>query len=357
MSLLNKVTVVIPAYKPDEKLLSTLRGVINVGFTDIIVVDDGGGEKYAPIFDEVKAIPECTVLHHEINRGKGAALKTAFSYYIGNRKDSIGLVTADADGQHLPKDIRGCAEDMADSGSVVLGVRDFSQPHVPARSKAGNRFTSGFFKVFFGMKISDTQTGLRAIPRKYVEAISKVDGDRYEYETHMLFLIGKAKIPLSEHIIDTVYIDDNSSSHFRVVRDSIRIYKMVILFLLSSILCTAVDAAMLIGFNNVFEGSLPFFTAFLLTVLSARAVSGVINYLINYFVVFKREGGLCSILKYFALALSLIAVSGGIALAVDLIFSQVWLTCVIKVLISLLMFPIVFRLQHNFVFGGQKNNK
>ncbi len=357
MSIFDKVTVVIPSYKPDEKLLSTLRGAIETGFTDIIVVDDGGGEKYAPIFDEVKKLPECTVLHHAVNRGKGAALKTAFAYYIENRKDSLGLVTADADGQHLPKDILGCAESMADSGSVVLGVRDFSQPHVPPRSKAGNRFTSGFFKIFFGMNISDTQTGLRAIPREYVKPISEVDGDRYEYETHMLFLISKAKIPLSEHVIDTVYIDDNSSSHFRVVRDSMRIYKLVLLFALSSIISTALDVGALLGYREIFSDVLPVLAAFAITVSAARLTSGLINYLMNYFTVFKREGGSGSLFRYIALMIPLFVIPAGIAFALDIMSVHLWISCTVKVILSLVLFPISFRIQHNFVFNGHKRKK
>jgi len=351
MSIFDKVTIVIPSYKPDEKLMSTLRNIISTGFTDIIVVDDGGGKNFAHIFDEVKQIPECTVLHHEVNRGKGAALKTAFAYYLNNRHDSIGLVTADAFGQHLSADILRCAEVMAESESIVLGVRDFSQEHVPPRSKAGNRFTTGFFRVFFGKKISDTQTGLRAIPWKYVEPISKVKGDRYEYETHMLFLISKAKMPLCEQIIDTVYIDDNSSSHFRVVRDSIRIYKTVLLFALFSIISTIIDLGSILGQNSVLTDSALNLSFFAIAVVYARILSGIINYLLNRSFVFDKDGGYGSFFKYFAVLIPIFAVTVGAAYFLDILSAPAWLSLLVKVLLSLLLFPLSFRLQHNFVFN------
>ena len=351
MSIFDKVTVVIPSYKPDEKLLPTLQSVIDIGFVDIIVVDDGGGEKYMPIFDKVKAIPECTVLHHEVNRGKGAALKTAFAYYLENRPDSLGLVTADADGQHLSKDILACAEVMAEKTAVVLGVRDFSQPHVPPRSKAGNRFTSGFFKIFFGKTISDTQTGLRAIPRQYVAPIAEVDGDRYEYETHMLFLISRSRIPLAEQVIETVYLDDNSSSHFRVVRDSMRIYKKVLLFALFSFISTVLEAVAIFSHTSQMSDSALKLSFFALAVVYARVAAGVINYLLNRSFVFDKNGGATSLFKYFAVLIPLFAVTAGCAYAVDILTSAVWLACLIKAVLALALFPVSFRLQHNFVFN------
>ena len=81
----SRITVVVPSYKPDEKLLGTVKGILDAGFTDVCVVDDGGGKAYEHVFDEVRAMPHCTVLVHEVNRGKGAALKTAFKYIAENR--------------------------------------------------------------------------------------------------------------------------------------------------------------------------------------------------------------------------------------------------------------------------------
>ena len=185
MSSYQDVSVVLPSYKPDEKLRGVVCGLIDAGFKDIIVIDDGGGNDYNKYFDEIRDLPEVTVLVHEVNKGKGRALKTAMEYYISNRS-GVGIVTADGDGQHVPTDIRACAEKMIQNKSVVLGVRDFSKPEVPPRSKLGNRITSFMFLTSCGLKISDTQTGLRAIPAEYLPVFVDTKGERYEYETNML---------------------------------------------------------------------------------------------------------------------------------------------------------------------------
>ena len=158
------IPVVIPSYNPDEKLAQTVLGLKNAGFRDIIVIDDGSSAETKKNFPEPG--DGVTVLRHEVNRGKGAGLKTAFRYILENRPDAAGCVTADGDGQHRTEDIAACAKAMlSEKDRVILGARDFSLPHVPERSKKGNRITSRVFRLLFGMKITDTQTGLRAIPR------------------------------------------------------------------------------------------------------------------------------------------------------------------------------------------------
>ena len=175
----NEIAIVIPAYQPDDKLVSTVRDRAECGYTDILVVDDGSDESCADVFRRVEELPECTVLRHPVNRGKGAALKKAFLYVLQERRDKKCVVTADADGQHLVKDITAVADACLEQEKVVLGTRDFSRANVPARSVFGNRITSGVFRLFFGMKIRDTQTGLRAFPTKYLASILRADGDRY----------------------------------------------------------------------------------------------------------------------------------------------------------------------------------
>ncbi|WP_289466183.1 hypothetical protein, partial [Klebsiella pneumoniae] len=75
--------------------------------------------------------------------------------------EGFGVVTVDGDNQHHPADTRACCEHMLKTGHTTLGCRDFNQEDVPARSSFGNKTTSMIFKIFVGMTISDTQTGLR----------------------------------------------------------------------------------------------------------------------------------------------------------------------------------------------------
>ena len=346
------VSVIIPAYRPDEKLLGTLKGLSQAGFTDLLVVDDGSGPAFAPIFAQVETMPGCTVLRHPENRGKGAALKTAMAFFEQNRPEQAGVVTADADGQHLPKDIAAVAQAMLDSGQVVLGVRDFSDPIVPWRSRNGNRITITVFRLFFGMKISDTQTGLRAIPRQYLPLLAQAKGDRYEYETHMLFLMNRCHVPFREVRIAAVYLEENRSSHFRVVRDSLRIYSLILKYLFSSVGACVVDelAFFLLKLLKVFA-FLPIPTTFPAAFL-ARVISSLVNYLVNARLVFEGRVNGRTLLRYYILAVCQISVSSCLVYLAEhaLTITSPALVTLVKIVVDTLLFFISFRVQHNWVF-------
>lgn len=356
---MKKVSVIIPAYKPDEKLIATLNDLVRVGFSDILVVDDGSGEEFAPVFEQVKAIEACTLLRHSVNHGKGAALKTAMTYFMDNRPGQEGVVTADADGQHLADDIAAVSGAMLERGKIILGVRDFSDPNVPPKSRAGNRITIAVFRLFFGMKISDTQTGLRAFPRQVIPEILKVKGDRYEFETHMLFLMNRRKIAFGEVKIATVYLEENRSSHFRAVRDSIRIYSLIIKYLLSSGASALLDAGVFFLIKSLFGaaaslGPIPitFIAAFF-----ARVVSSLFNFFVNAKVVFGDSVGKKTMLKYYTLAAIQILVSAGMVFLVEklLAITSPALSTLIKAVVDTVLFFISFRVQHKWVFADGKN--
>lgn len=353
------ISVIIPAYKPDEKLTSTISGLIDAGFNDIIVVDDGSGKQYEPIFKAVCDIPECTLLRHAHNKGKGAALKTAFAYFSDNRPNGIGVVTADADGQHLPKDIAAVSLAMAKRGDVVLGVRDFSDLRVPPRSRSGNRITSAVFRLFFGMKISDTQTGLRAFPRRFLPDIASAAGDRYEFETNMLFLMNKKRIPMSELGIETVYIEENRSSHFRVVRDSIRIYSLILKYLFSSCAASLIDILLFYLLCRV--GVFNFATAYeaVFATVCARIVSSLVNYLLNSRVVFGERPSARTCVKYYILAAAVAVCSATcVSIAKNMLsLKSSLLVTLIKVLVDTVLFFVTFRFQHKWVFNTKGDVK
>ena len=354
---MERITVLIPAYKPDKKMLVTLDELVKAGFSDILVVNDGSGEEFEPIFDVVKKMPQCTLLVHPENKGKGAALKTAFQYFIDNREDKECIVSADADGQHLTKDIIATAMASVEQGSVVLGVRDFNDPNVPSRSKMGNQITCGVFRLFFGMKIQDTQTGLRAFPRKYLEEILKAKGDRYEYETNMLFIINRKQIPLSEVKIETVYIEENKSSHFRVVRDSIRIYALILKYLLNAVGSAVIDELAFFIFKNM--GFLATIIPIPLTftaAIFARIVSSLFNFFVNAKVVFGEKANVKSFVKYYILAAVQISISASVVFLLEKVLhieSNI-VSTLIKVVVDTVLFFFSFRIQHKWVFNEGK---
>ena len=178
---LRDITVIIPAYKPDERLVALIQELR--GEFPVLVVDDGGGTEFAGIFEQARSAG-AVVLTHEENKGKGAALKSAYRYMLDKGKGS-GAITADADGQHKMKDIIAVAEAMeANPDTFVVGGRDFRK--MPPRSRFGNTVTRFVFRLATGLKISDTQTGLRGIPACSMEKMAAVAGDRYEYEINVL---------------------------------------------------------------------------------------------------------------------------------------------------------------------------
>ena len=352
----SEVSIIIPAYQPDDKMINVIKNLVKVGFSDLLVVDDGSEESHNHIFEEIQKISECTLLKHPINRGKGAALKTAIAYFLSNRPDKRCVVTVDADGQHLTKDIEAVANAALNSEKIVLGVRNFSNPGVPARSKMGNRITSIVFRLFFGMRIKDTQTGLRAFPQKYLPELLNVEGDRYEYETNMLFFMNRRNIPFEQVEISTVYLDDNKSSHFRAVRDSVRIYALILKYLFSSIASAVIDELLFYIFKGFFfllfiPIPLTYTAAFL-----ARVVSSFVNYAINAKHVFHGNVNRKTMVRYYTLAVLQIAVSASLVFLTEHIFRITSLTLItlVKTAIDTILFFFSFRIQHKWVFHNTK---
>ena len=148
------IRVILPSLNPDEKLMMVVNGLISAGFDDIVIVDDGSDDSHMKPFKEAESYSQVTVLHHEVNRGKGRALKTAFEFCMSNRPDIDGVVTVDGDNQHRPADIKACCEMMIKNPNhVVLGCRDFSGDNIPAKSKFGNKYNGGLLYEYNNTKI------------------------------------------------------------------------------------------------------------------------------------------------------------------------------------------------------------
>ncbi len=222
-----KIVPIIPALNPDEKLVK-LVNELKTDFKKIIIVNDGSESD--EIFNELKKNKECVILTHEVNKGKGEALKTAFKYYLDNLTDKyLGVVCLDADGQHLPKDAIKMGELVEKEDKFILGTRLFNTKSTPLRNKTGNRITSRLFKWLYKVYIKDTQTGLRAIPNRLIKKITKIPGSRFEYELKVLIELVKMKEEIVEYDIKTVYLkDSNKKSHYKVLRDSYEVYKVLL---------------------------------------------------------------------------------------------------------------------------------
>ena len=363
MSDYTKVSVVLPSLDPDEKLLTVIDGLLEYGFTDIILINDGSKPENMHYFETAAKHPQVQLLHHEVNRGKGAALKTAFAWFLENRPEGAGVVTVDGDNQHHPEDTKACAQHMLESENIVLGVRDFSLPQVPARSRSGNRITSLVFKIFVGMTISDTQTGLRAFPRSVLERLLTVSGDRFEYETNMLLYMKQKELDFDEVKIRTVYIEENKSSHFRAVRDSWRIYKLILAhffkYTASSLISSVIDWIIFVLMTDWLKTSVAGIALTAIPLVVARAISSWINFTINQKLVFHSE---CStgkaLCKYFVAAVPLAVAQMLLTYAINGIFDigehEVLLRAVIYAIVMTVLFFISFFIQQKWVFATKR---
>ena len=366
MENLSNISVVLPSLDPDEKLTAVVDGLLEYGFSDIILVNDGSKPENLHFFtDAARKHPEVTLLTHEVNRGKGAAMKTAFAWFLQNRPDGLGVITVDGDNQHHPADTRACCEKMLETGHCVLGCRDFNQEDVPPRSRFGNKTTSLVFKFFVVMTLSDTQTGLRAIPRKDLEILSQVSGDRYEYETNTLLAMKDNAIPFEEVKIRTVYIEDNASSHFHPIRDSWRIYKLILShffrYTVSSLACAVVDTGAAAALNSLFLGTLSGFALTAATEAGARVLSSLLNFYLNKKLVFQTKVSTGkAMLRYYCLALPQMAaqlgLTHGFIALMDISDRAVGLRTLIHVVVMCVLYIISYMIQQRWVFAPEKNS-
>ncbi len=348
-----KVSVIIPSLNPDNKLIQVVDALVAKGFDDIILVNDGSDKAHMQPFLQLKEYRQCTVLTHEINRGIGRGLKTAFDYCIANRPDIDGVVTVDGDNQHKAEDILNCCNKMIEcKDKVILGVRDFSGDDVPPKSKFGNNMTSFVFKFVCGLNISDTQTGLRAIPLKFLPLFSQIKGERFEYETNMLLELKNSNIDFKQVPIETVYIEENASTHFNPIKDSLKIYGVIFKYIFSSLASSVIDLAIFSIVSALVYNKCEDSLRILLATVVARVISSLFNFLFNRKAVFKANNNFGSaMMRYYVLCVCQLMVSYGLVYVITSLFGlgQV-MTVVTKGVIDTILFMISFYIQRIWVF-------
>ncbi len=234
-----KKALIVPIYQPTELVLPFLSKFKKDDFDYFVVVDDGSGAEFEERFASIQELGLFTLLRLKRNKGKGKAMKTALSYLMKKFPDLGGFVTADGDGQHAYEDILRVRDALeTNQEKLILGTR--SRKDMPPASQSGSWWSSFYFKMMSGAAFEDTQTGLRGIPKRYFSTFLASPGSRYEFE--MGFLAGVARedeviaVP-----IQTIYINDNSSTHFRKVIDSIRIARFPTSYIFSGVLLCFLD--------------------------------------------------------------------------------------------------------------------
>lgn len=356
MSEAVKVVGVVPSLNPDERLKDVVNGLLEVGLPHVIVVDDGSKPELQHFFDEVAQIEGCTVLHHEANKGKGGAIKTAIIYYQEHfdLNEYKGIVTADADAQHVSSDVYNCAKTLMENPeSLILGTRNFDEEGVPFKSRRGNKLTASLFKILYGQAVHDVMTGLRVFPNKMAQRGLSVKNNRFEWETKLLVKSVLNQESVIEIPIETVYYDGNKDTTFQPVKDSIRIYKILfgtfLKYVLSALSCVVVDQGLFAFFQKVVFKGLKLDNAILVSTILARAVSSFINYLLNRNVVFENRGKMHkTAIRYYTLCvLQMLASALGVMGVTRLTKLD---PSIAKVIVDTLLFFVSYRVQRMWVF-------
>ncbi|MEN6462621.1 MAG: bifunctional glycosyltransferase family 2/GtrA family protein [Syntrophomonas sp.] len=341
------IVVLIPAYRPNQKLIDLLQELAREAFLKIVVVNDGSPGEFNHIFDAVKQVPNTVLLSHSINLGKGAALKLGLDYIYGTFPDCTGVVTADADGQHSLTNILEVSRALLQNpASLVLGVRSFDKD-VPLRSKFGNMLTNSVLSLFFGIKVGDTQTGLRGIPRNFIPELLEIVYNRYEFEMEALLLSKRRNINIKEVSIETIYYDENSESHFNPLLDSIKIYFVLFRYVFSSFATACID-------YTVFILTFPLIDSIIISTYLARMVAIFVNFtLVRKYVFYSTENVYKTFFKY----LLLVIASGSISALIVYAFSAYWGIQIIvaKIIAEGILYLANFTIQKEFIFGVKEH--
>lgn len=336
--------VLIPAYEPDDRLVHLVELLDKAHVVDaVIVVDDGSGPVFADVFAQTREAGAIVIAHEE-NQGKGFALKRGFAY-IEQRFPDHDVICADCDGQHSVEGIDRVATALrSHPETMVLGTRQFTG-EVPAASRIGNTLTRVLFARSTGTHIFDTQTGLRGYPAAMLPWLQRVDGNRFEYELNLLLHAAAEGIAVLEIPIETIYLDGNSSTHFRPIVDSIRVYAPLAKFSLSSLAGFAVDFVLLLVLHGI-TGNLA------TSVVGARVVSSTTNFTINRWIVFGDRRGRSlrsSAARYFALVAAILAANYGL---MHLLHITARLPLVLaKIITETTLFFGSYQAQKRIVFG------
>lgn len=355
---LEETVILIPSLEPNEGLLIYVEKLQKLGFKNIVIVNDGSSDKYQSIFSKLRESGSL-VLQHTKNKGKGAALKTGFHYIEQHLKKVSYIITVDSDGQHAAKDVYQIAINAKKhSGVLVLGTRDFSKEEIPIKSLFGNRLSSAIFTMLYGIKISDTQTGLRAFDAELLSFMQDIHGRRFEYELQMLISCIQSNIPIRTFPIQVIYENNNKGTHFKAIKDSIRVMKVLFSsffrFTSTSIISAIVDLGIawflldllrpvLIGQN---------FFRIIISTVTARTVSIIINYYLNRNFVFHANNNWKSLWRYLSLSIFIVLSSGT---GVYFIHTVTPISDkVAKLICDALLFILSYYLQQKWVFKERR---
>lgn len=335
---INKIAL-IPTYEPTKEFLKLLYSLSQKEF-EIIIVNDGSSKEYEEIF--MKAQKYAKVISYETNKGKGIAIKIGLKYIKKFLKSPYIVITMDCDGQHTALDANKLYEEaLKNKETLVIGKR-IRNEETPIKSKLGNGITRFIYRILTKTDIYDTQTGLRAFQGDLIDFLLEIEGERYEYEMNVLLKCSKNNIKVKEVEIETIYVNNNSNSHFKPFKDSIQIYKQIIKFSFSSLISFVIDYMLYIVFNIISQN-------IIFSNILARIISSTVNYNINKRMVFKSNKKIYkSFTQYFLLVILILVLNTlMLNLFVNILLINKYLA---KIVIELTLFFISWMIQKKIIF-------
>ena len=343
---MRKRIALIPSYEPDGALLQVVSELLAHPFI-VVVVNDGSNSSFDNIFKQLPS--EVHYLSYKENHGKGYALKYGFKYIRDYLKLDTTIVTMDSDGQHKVEDAIRICDACEQVGGLVLGSRHFGKD-TPFKSRFGNFMARTSFLISTRHKIYDTQTGLRAFNTSLLDMFIHVKGNRYEYEMNVLLEAIRQNVPINEEKIETIYLDNNSGTHYNPFKDTWRIFKEVIKFSASSLIGFLVDYSLFSLLTLIKPGWEHWV---LMCVILARVVSATINFTINYNLVFKKRETLwLAFIKYAGLAVFILGCN---LLLMWLLYEKAGMNeYLAKIIVEVTLFITSWLVQRLFVFRKRK---
>ena len=333
----------IPAYKPSFELINITNSLLQNNIS-VVIVNDGSEKEFDYIFSQLDK--KAVILKNAINLGKGAALKHGINYILNHYKNAESIITLDCDGQHKIQDILNLIENFNQNIDFAIGVRKFDNK-VPLRSNIGNKATKAIFKIMFGKKILDTQSGLRIFNLDFAKLVLKIPYNGYEFEMQMLILACNQNKRILQVPIETIYIDNNASSHFNPIFDSLSIYFVLFRHTGNSIITALIDyIVFVIAFS--LGGSL------LSCMIAGRIVAGSFNFFVGKMLVFKTKANLTfEITSYILLTIILMLLS---MQAISILSHYSGISeVIIKPFCEGAIFAISFLVQRFFIFATKND--
>jgi glycosyltransferase involved in cell wall biosynthesis len=215
-----KVAVLIPAFNAARTLEPVLRGALEQ-IPIVAVIDDGSVDGTA----DVAARAGATVLKHEVNRGKGAALKTGFRWACEQRLD--GVITLDADGQHLPREIpKFLACHGETRGDLIIGGRAHLFGQMLPRRRIANEFSAWTIAFASGTNVTDAQSGYRFYSTPLLRSV-KLRSNGFAMESEVIVRAGRGGFKVLTTPIDLGFVDGLSTSHYKPLKDTLTIAGVV----------------------------------------------------------------------------------------------------------------------------------